>query len=264
VTRSKNPAAISQDHYVYGRQPVLELLRTTSLPQKVLIAKELAPSGIIGRIRRTAEAASVVVRVVPKGEIDRLAAGGNHQGVLAIAGPYRYAPMEELLARDAPALLFLDGVTDPHNLGSLLRSADGAGFDGIVIPSHRSVGVTAAVRRVASGAAEVVPVARVTNLGRAIDEAREAGLWVVGLDEDADEELWSTPLTQRPVGLVLGAEGGGISRHIRGRCDGLARIPTRGRLASLNVAVAGAVAMFEIARRDNVAGTLPPTRSIDD
>ena len=228
---------------------MLELLKAGRPAERVLISRDLDPSSIIGEIRKRAEAAAIPVRQVPKQQIDKTAGGTNHQGVVAITGPFRYTPLAELLARPAPAVLFLDGLTDPHNLGSLLRSADGAGFDGVVVPVHRSVGVTGAVRRVSAGAAEVVPVARVTNLGRAVDEAREAGLWVVGMDEKAAADIYSSTALEPPVGLVLGSEDRGISPNLRKRCDDLVRIPSRGRLASLNVAVAGAVAMFEIARR---------------
>jgi 23S rRNA (guanosine2251-2'-O)-methyltransferase len=236
------------DNVLFGRRPVLELLKAGRPVERVLIAHGLAPSGVLGEIRKRAEAADVPVRMVPKQQIDKMA-GGNHQGVVAVAGRYRYSPLGELLEREAPALLFLDGLTDPQNLGSLLRSADSAGFGGVVIPAHRSVGVTGAVRRVSAGAAEVVPVARVKNLGQAIDEAKGAGLWVLGLDEKATKDLWTTDLATPPVGLVLGSEDRGISRHISERCDELVSIPHAGRISSLNVAVAGAIAMFEVARR---------------
>ena len=228
---------------------MLELLKTGKRVERVLISRDLRPSSIIGDIRKRAEAAGIPVRLVSKEEVDRSAGGVNHQGVAAIAGPFEYARLEDLLARDRPCLLFLDGLTDPHNLGSLLRSADGAGFDGVVLPRHRSVTVTPAVRRVSAGAAEVVPVARVTNLGRAVDEARSAGVWVVGLDEKADGDIYGSPALEPPVGLVLGSEDRGVSPTLRQRCDDVVRIPSAGRIASLNVAVAGAVAMFEIARR---------------
>jgi 23S rRNA (guanosine2251-2'-O)-methyltransferase len=241
---------------VIGRRPVLELLKAGRSAERVLIAQGLAPSSVLGEIRKRAEAASIPVRMVPRAEIDKLAEGANHQGVVARAGRYRYTPLEELLAIERPALLFLDGITDPHNLGSLLRSADGAGFSGVVIPSHRSTGVTSAVRRVASGAAEVVPVARVANLAQAVDDARVAGLWIVGLDEKASDTLWSSDLLEPPVGLVLGAEDRGISKNLKTHCDGMVGIPQAGRIGSLNVAVAGAIAMFEVARRKNPSDTL--------
>lgn len=228
---------------------MLELLKQKRSVERVLIAKEVAPSQILGVIRRRAEEASVPIRVVPRSEVDRITGGVNHQGVAAVAGRYRYTPLEVLLRAESPALLFLDHVTDPHNLGSLLRSADGAGFTGVVLPARRSAGVTVTVRRVSAGAAEVMPAARVANLGAAIEDAKTAGLWIVGLDEKAPDDLWTSELVAPPVGLVLGAEDRGISRPVRDRCDALVSIPTRGKLGSLNVAVAGAVAMFEVARR---------------
>jgi 23S rRNA (guanosine2251-2'-O)-methyltransferase len=189
------------------------------------------------------------VRVVPRAEIDRLAPGLNHQGVVALTVPFGYTPLSEVLALPEPAVAFLDAVMDPHNLGSIVRSADGAGFAGVVVAARRAAGVTAAVRRVSAGASEFVPVARVTNLGRALDDARRAGLWTVGLDQDASEDLWTSHLMEPPVGLVLGAEDRGISPGVRRHCDAFVSIPHRGALGSLNVAIAGAVAMFEVARR---------------
>jgi 23S rRNA (guanosine2251-2'-O)-methyltransferase len=189
------------------------------------------------------------LRLVPKAEVDKAAGGVNHQGVVAFTARFRYAPLDDILASPEARVLFLDGVTDPHNLGSLLRSADGAGFHGVVVPSRRSAGVTGAVRRVSAGAAEIVPVARVNSLGSALDQAKKAGLWIVGLDGGADEDLWTSSLLEPPLGLVLGAEDRGISTGVAGRCDGLVRIPSAGKVESLNVAVAGAIAMFEVWRK---------------
>ena len=224
-------------------------MRAERAAERILVADHVASSKTLSEIRKRAEHLGVPVRTVPRAEIDRVARGINHQGIVALTGRFRYTPLETLLKSDAPALLFLDGVTDPHNLGSLLRSVDGAGLTGVVLPARRSVGVTSTVRRVSAGAAEVVPVAREGNLGRAIDSAREAGLWIVGLDEEAADDVWSCDLLEPPVALVLGAEDRGISPTIKERCDALVAIPSAGRLSSLNVAVAGAVAMFEIARR---------------
>jgi len=213
------------------------------------MAQGSAPSDVLEEIKRRAAAAAVPVRVVPRTEIEKLAGETNHQGVIAQTGRFRYADLHDLLAAPHAALLFLDGVTDPHNLGSLIRSADVAGFTGIVIPARRAAGVTSAVRRVSAGAAEVVPIARATNMSRALGEARAAGVWLVGLDEEAGTTIWASNLLEPPVGLVLGAEDRGIGRNVREHCDDLVRIPLAGRLGSLNVAVAGAVAMFEVARR---------------
>jgi 23S rRNA (guanosine2251-2'-O)-methyltransferase len=228
---------------------VLELLRAERGAQRILIAQGLAPSSTLGEIRKRADRAGVPVANLPRAEIDRLARGSNHQGVVAETGRFRYAALEDMLAQPSACVLFLDGVMDPHNLGSLLRSADSAGWHGVVLPARRATAVTAAVRRTSAGAAEVVPVARVANLAHALDRARAAGLWIVGLDPRAKASLWTSNLLAAPVALVLGAEDRGISRIVGGRCDELVAIPSRGRLDSLNVATAGAVAMFEVARR---------------
>jgi 23S rRNA (guanosine2251-2'-O)-methyltransferase len=238
-----------------GRRPVIELLRARRPAERILIANGIASSSTIAEIRKRAREASIPVKVVPRTEIDRLAEGENHQGVVALTGRYKYSSLESLFKPDA-RLVFLDGVTDPHNVGSLIRSAECCGFDGLVVPTHRAAGITGAVRRVAAGAAEVLPVARVTNLGRALEQAKEHGVWVVGLDGEAEDDVWTSSLLEPPIGLVLGAEGRGLSRTIRERCDGLVRIPQRGRIGSLNVAVAGAIAMFEIARREGTSATL--------
>jgi 23S rRNA (guanosine2251-2'-O)-methyltransferase len=251
VAREKGPATT----FVSGRRPVLEMLRNEGAVEKVFFAEGMAPAKVLGEIRRRATASQIPTKTVPKQEIERLAEGTNHQGVVAQAGRYRYRSLGDLLS-PAAALLFVDGITDPHNLGSLLRSADGAGFTGVVIPMHRSVAVTPAVRRVSAGAAEVVPVARVPNLSQALDEARRAGLWILGMDEGAEGDLWASELAAPPVGLVLGSEDRGISRLVKEHCDDLVKIPQAGKIASLNVAVAGAVAMFEVARRLSLSATL--------
>ncbi len=227
---------------------MLELLRSGGKAERVLIAQGIAPSSVIGEIRKRAESAGIPVRVVPREEIDRRAQGQNHQGVVAVTGRFRYAPLDELFVEGAK-VLFLDGITDPHNVGSLIRTAECAGFGGVVIPAHRAAPITSAVRRVAAGAAELVPVARVPNLGIAIDRAREAGLWIVGLDEKAEADLWTSEMLEPPLGLVLGSEGKGVSKPVAGRVDGFVRIPQAGSIGSLNVGVAGGLAMFEVARR---------------
>jgi 23S rRNA (guanosine2251-2'-O)-methyltransferase len=225
------------------------MLRAGHAATRVLIADNSSPSKVVNEIRRRARAAAIPVRVVPRMEIDRAAPGINHQGVVAMTARYRYTPLSLILKSPTPTLAFLDGVTDVNNLGSLIRSAEGSGFTGIVIPARRSATVTSAVRRVSAGAAEVVPVARVDSLGQALDDARAAGVWVVGLAEDAPVSLWETDALDPPVGLVLGAEDRGLSNAVRARCDTMVSIPLVGRIGSLNVAVAGAIAMFEVARR---------------
>jgi 23S rRNA (guanosine2251-2'-O)-methyltransferase len=241
-------SAEDQASVVAGRRPVLELLELGRPIETVVVAENLSRSPVLGEIKRRVAKARVPLQVVSRAELDRMARGLNHQGVVAIAGRFRYTSLETLVAPTGAAVLFVDGVTDPQNLGSLLRSAEGAGFS-VVIPAHRAAAVTPTVRRVSAGAGEIVPVARVTNLSRAVDEARAAGLWIVGLDQDADDVIWNSQLLEPPVGVVVGAEDRGISRVVRERCDGIVRIPQVGRLGALNVAVAGALAMFEVVRR---------------
>jgi 23S rRNA (guanosine2251-2'-O)-methyltransferase len=253
---SKASRSAAGTDVIYGRRPVLELLRAGGSSERIMMAEGLSRSSILAEIRKLASDATVPIRVVPRREVERMAPGQNHQGVVAVTSRYRYAPLQGLLAPLDAAVLFLDGITDPHNIGSLLRSAECAGFTGMVLPAHRSPGITAAVRRVSAGAAEIVPVARVSNLGGALEDAKGAGLWIVGLDEDSQDDIWSSELVEPPLGLVLGAEDRGLSKGVRDRCDGLVAIPQRGRIGSLNVAVAGAVAMFEMARRRGPSDTL--------
>jgi 23S rRNA (guanosine2251-2'-O)-methyltransferase len=214
----------------------------------VLFARDTGESPILDEIRRRSRQAGVPAQEVARRELDRLAPG-NHQGVAAVAGAYRYTPLEELLTGASIGVLFADGIMDPQNLGALIRSALGAGFNGVVIPSHRAAAVTSAVRRVSAGAAELLPVAKAGNLSRAIEQAKSQGLWVVGLDEKATDAMWTSELMEPPVGLVIGAEDRGLSRTVRLKCDGVIGIPQQGELGSLNAAVAGAIAMFEVARR---------------
>jgi len=248
-SRGEREADGGDDRLIYGRRPVLEHLAAGAPAERLFVAQEASGGGNLAEILRRAAAGSLPTRRVPRSELDRLTDGGNHQGVAVLASPFTYTELASLLSAPDATVLILDGVMDPHNLGSLLRSVDGAGFGGVVIRSRRAVQVTASVRRVSAGAAEFVPVARVPNSTLAVERARDAGLWVVGLDGDADEDLWSSSSLEPPVALVLGSEDRGIAPKVRDKCDELLRIPSRGRVGSLNVAVAGAIAMFEVARR---------------
>ncbi len=237
------------DSVLTGRKPIVEALKAGVEPEKIFIAQGSDRSAVIDEIRRRAKEAGIPVRDVPRAEIDKLAAGTHHQGVAAITGSFRYSDLNSLLAIPSACLLFLDHLQDPHNLGSLLRSADAAGFHGVVIPTKRAVAVTAAVRRVSAGAAEVVPVARVPSLSSSLERARRAGLWLVGLDHEATTSIWETGGLEAPVGLVMGSEDRGLSVAVRDACDELVQIPSAGKMESLNVGVAGALAMFEARRR---------------
>jgi 23S rRNA (guanosine2251-2'-O)-methyltransferase len=238
---------------VEGRQAVRELLRAGRRDVRdVWLASAPGPAPILGEIEDLAARRRVPVRRVSR---DRLAAEARTetpQGVLAHAAPLPEADFEELCGAagaTTPFLVVLDGVTDPQNLGALLRSAVGAGATGGVLPRHRAVHVTPAVTKAAAGAVEWLPLTIVPGIPAALARARELGVWVVGLDERGDASLFDLAVATEPVALVLGAEGPGLSRLARERCDVVARIPMRGALASLNVAISGALACFEVARR---------------
>jgi len=245
---------------IAGRNPVREALLAGRPVERLLVA-EGAGGASLAEIVRLAAERGIAVQYADRRRLDRLAEGQVHQGVVAIAAPKAYVPLEEILARaqaqgEPPLLLLLDEVQDPHNLGSLLRSADGAGAHGVVIPKRRSAGLTMTVARTSAGAVEYVPVAQVPNLVQAIRTLKERGLWVVGADMAGEQDLWDADLTG-PLAVVIGGEDKGLGRLVRESCDFLIRIPMRGRVNSLNAGVAGAVILFEIARQRRGAGRGP-------
>jgi 23S rRNA (guanosine2251-2'-O)-methyltransferase len=219
----------------------------------VTLADDLDHADILDDIVALAGELRVGVRRVPRRQLDDISRTEAAQGVVARADELPDADLDDLVrAREgatAPFLLAVDGVTDPGNLGAMLRTAEGAGVTGVVLPRHRSVHVTPTVTKAAAGAVEHVPMALVGGLPSAIVQLREAGVWVVGLDAAADVGLFDMPLADEPVCLVVGAEGRGLSRLVRERCDLLVSIPLRGRLSSLNVSVSAAIACYEIVRR---------------
>jgi 23S rRNA (guanosine2251-2'-O)-methyltransferase len=227
---------------VYGVRPVIEAVR--SRRREVFEVLDAAGNG---EVAEAAAASGVPVQKVPRARIEDLARGGAHQGVVARVGPYPYSGLDEILAAPDPLLAVLDGVTDPRNLGAVLRAADGAGASGVVIPKDRAVGVTAAAVKASAGASEHVPVARETNLRRAIDRIKEAGVWVYAA------EVEGTTYTELDLGgavaLVLGSEGRGVRRLVREGCDGAISIPMLGAVGSLNVSVAAAVLLYEARRQ---------------
>lgn len=238
---------------VEGRHAVRELLAAgRRRVRELLIAEGMEPNALVTEILDLASAARVPVRRVSRARLDTAAGTDAPQGVVARAEPLVEADLEDLartVGSRSPFLLALDGVTDPHNLGALLRTAECAGATGAVLPRHRAVHVTPAVAKAAAGAIEHLPLAMVAGLPAALTQLRRAGVWTVGLDQDADQSVYELPLGTEPVALVLGAEGSGLSRLALQRCDLTVRIPQRGSLPSLNVAAAGAVACFELARR---------------
>lgn len=217
--------------------------------REVWLADDADRAPILDDIAAAADGARVPVRRVPRARLEGAARTEAPQGVLARAEPIPEADFDDLCRASMPFLLAMDGVTDPQNLGALLRSAEAAGVTGAVLPRHRAVHVTPAVTKAAAGAVERLPIAVVPGLPAALARARDAGVWVVGLATERGENLFRIRMGDGPVMAVVGAEGPGLSRLVQARCDVLATIPLRGRLSSLNVAAAGAVAMFELARQ---------------
>ena len=248
---------------VYGLHAVRAVL--TRRPEDVL-KLSIAAARADARVRELRElAAARGLRPVDVASdaLDAATGGAAHQGVLAEVRPS--APLDEnslldlLTSLPVPALvLVLDGVTDPHNLGACLRTADAAGATAVVAPRDRAAGLTPVVRKVAAGAAETVPFAQVTNLARCLRDMKEAGLWIAGAAEDGEKELFDADLTG-PLALVMGSEGKGLRRLTRECCDFRLRLPMRGAVASLNVSVAAGVALYEAVRqrRPNVAENQP-------
>lgn len=227
-----------------------ELLAARRRPTiDVWLAQDLGHAPILERIEALAAGARVPVRRVSRSRLEAEATTEAPQGVLAHARPLPEADLDELCGGPRPFLLAVDGVTDPHNLGALLRSADAAGATGAVLTRHRAVHVTPTVAKAAAGAVEHVPMAVVAGLPAALARAKDLGCWVVGLAEDGDQPLFDLTVATEPIVLVVGSEGAGLSRLTRARCDVVVSIPMKGRLPSLNVSAAGALALFEVSRR---------------
>ncbi|MGB4124794.1 MAG: 23S rRNA (guanosine(2251)-2'-O)-methyltransferase RlmB [Dethiobacteria bacterium] len=232
-----------------GRQPVLEALRRGQLRLIYLAAGQKGK--IINQITRAARQQGLPLEVISRSELSRLADGGNHQGVAARARPFKYLTLTGLLDRVKvltadPFLIMLDHLQDPQNFGSLLRTADAAGMHGVIIPKDRTVKITPAVRKVAAGAAERLPVAQVVNLVDAIRQLKEAGFWLYGAEADGMLPYYQVDYRGSFV-LAVGSEGKGLSRLLREHCDGVISIPMRGEGGSLNAAVAAAVIIYAAA-----------------
>jgi 23S rRNA (guanosine2251-2'-O)-methyltransferase len=248
------------DDIIYGRQPAHEVLQAGRREiREVLVRKTVKPTPETDAIVALARKRGAAVSVVDEGRLRQLAGGGHDQGVVVRAGPYVYTVFERLLesfqtkGREPALVLALDHVQDPQNLGSILRTADAAGVHGVILPKDRAVGVTSAVIRASAGAAEHVSVVQVVNLVRAMKELKDAGVWCAGLEAAPEAKtVYETDLTG-PLAVVAGSEGEGLGRLVRETCDYLVKIPLWGRVTSLNVTHATAVALFEV-RRQRLAG----------
>jgi 23S rRNA (guanosine2251-2'-O)-methyltransferase len=236
---------------IYGVHAVEEALSARGRGFEYVAVASGRGDARLQKIMQLCRAAGIPVRAMPRDQLTRLAKTPGHQGVVAITAEKQYGDIDDLLGSQRGQhrfLLVLDGVEDPHNLGAIIRTAEGAGADGIVIPERRAVGVTATVVKSSAGASEYLPVAKVTNINRAIEDLKAKNVWTVGLDERGGQ-LYDQVDYKMDCALVLGAEGHGLHEQVRKKCDFLVSIPMLGKVPSLNVSVAAAVVMYEVARQ---------------
>ena len=235
-----------------GRNAVAEALRAGRTIDKVFLAEGAADHGL-RRLASLAREAGAVVTAVDRRKLDQMSPTGAHQGIVAMAAAHDYSTLDDMLALaarrgEAPLLVLCDELSDPHNLGAIIRSAECAGAHGVVIPKRRSVALTAVVAKAAAGALEYMPVARVTNLSAAIETLQKKGLWVFGTAAEGATPLYEADL-RGPAAIVIGAEGDGMSRLVAERCDYKVSIPLRGQISSLNASAAAAVLLYEALRQ---------------
>ena len=235
---------------IYGRNAVTEAIRAGGSVEKLLMQKNIEGEG--KKLFALAKKAKIPVQIVPKFVLDKECGGSAHQGVVAMVNDYSYSDLDSILETAAsrgepPFVVVLDGIEDPHNLGAIIRSAEGAGAHGVLIPKQRSASVNATVMKTSAGAAAFMKVAKVSGIKAALNELKEKGLWIYGLD--ADGHSYQEAKFDGGVCLVIGSEGSGMSRIVRESCDFLVAIPMKGRIGSLNASAAAAVVLFEVSSK---------------
>ena len=249
-TKHKNEQVESENLFE-GRNAVLELLNAEKTIHRLFVRQGEA-GGSLKVILAKAKERGIPVTIMPKDRMDKMSQTGTHQGVMALCPPFEYASLQQILRdcvnRDeAPFLVILDKIFDPHNFGAIIRTACAAGVHGIIIPKRRAVGITSAVVRASAGAAGHMPVVRVANIPQTMDALKKSGIWMVGAEPDG-QQIYDAPLSG-PVAIVIGNEAEGLSRLVKEKCDFLVSIPMLGAIASLNASVAAGVAIYEVVRR---------------
>lgn len=242
---------MTEQEHIAGKNPVLEALRSGREINKIWIAEGVKKTGI-NEVLDLARERGVLVQFVPKKKVDQLT-NSNHQGIVASVASYKYAQLDDLFLKaqeknEDPFFLILDELEDPHNLGSIMRTADAVGVHGIIIPKRRAVGLTAVVAKASTGAIEHVPVVRVTNLAQTVDVLKEKGIWIAGTDAKGASDYRKMDATL-PLALIIGSEGRGMSRILKEKCDFLYYLPMVGHVTSLNASVAAALLMYEVYRK---------------
>ena len=241
----------TRDELIIGRNPVMEALKTGRSIDALFVSKG-EKQGSIGKILAMARSSGIPVKEVDGKKLDYMCGNAHHQGVIARVAAHSYASVQDIFDRAAekdepPFIIVCDEIEDPHNLGAIIRSAECAGAHGVIIPKRRSAELTYTVAKTAAGALEYMPVARVTNLAKTLDELKERGVWVYGIDMEG--QTWCGTDLKGPVALVIGSEGKGMGRLVQEKCDFVLSLPLRGEINSLNASVAAGIMMFEVARQ---------------
>lgn len=236
---------------IEGRNPVIEALKSDRTIETLYVAKG-TKEGSIQKIVAMAKEKKIILKEVDRKKLDEMSESHSHQGVIALVSEYRYYELEELLEipmsrGEDPFFLILDEITDPHNLGALVRSAEGAGVHGIIIPKRRSATVTPVVEKASAGAIEHMAIAKVSNIAQTIEKLKKLNIWIAAIDMDG-QEYYKQDMTGA-LGLVIGSEGYGISRIVKEKCDFSVKIPMVGKVTSLNASVAGGILMFEVLKQ---------------
>lgn len=240
---------------IEGKNPVIEALKSNAGLDTIYINKEMAENAAI-KIAELAREKNVIVKYVDKQALARISDGGRHQGVVAEALEYEYKEISDIFKlaekrNEKPFIIILDEITDVHNLGAIIRTAECCGAHGIIIPKHRAAGVNSVVAKTSAGAVEYLPVVRVTNINQAIEELKEKGLWIYGADMSGEKYIYEEKL-DGAVGLVIGSEGKGISRLVKENCDALIKIPMKGNVSSLNASCAASIIIYEVLRQRGI------------
>lgn len=243
------------EDYIYGKNPVIEALQAEHQINK-LVVLEASRDKNLQKIVEMAKQKKIMIQFAERKMMDKICDGENHQGVIAYVSPYKYVEVDEIIAvakekGEAPFLIICDEITDPHNLGSIIRTANAVGAHGVIIPKRRSAAVNQTVVKTSCGAVEYVPVARVTNITQTIKALKEQGIWIIGTDMGAPV-YYEANLTGN-IAIVIGNEGDGIGRLVKENCDMMISLPMLGQVDSLNAAVAGSIVMYEVVRQRNVA-----------
>lgn len=241
---------------IMGKNPIIEAINSERPINKIYISEGINSASLKNLFSLLKEK-KIVIQYVPRKKLDQMADGANHQGVIAEVAPYDYHELYDLVAKTKatkplPFFVMLDGIEDPHNLGSILRTADVTGVDGVIIPKRRSVGLTSTVAKTSAGAIEYIPVSRVVNLAQTVDYLKAEGFWIVGTDASANQSYFELDY-KIPICLVIGSEGKGISRLIKDKCDFFVKMPMAGHVNSLNASVAAGIIMYEVYKQRSFA-----------